>query len=160
MLVKLARNWFAPDGVRYRTRDGLAEIPEELRDKLPSDARIVSETGTLPSDGPKPIPGFGAKPVHEQTLDLIPGAAPTHQMTYAAGSGQNPAKEDDEMKKGFEDAYPGAQKILDDLVDPPAQEASPEEKEQVKEGLKAAKAKEDAEAKVSGDKSKKSSINL
>lgn len=97
MLVRLRRNWFGPDGIQYRATQGLAEISADLRDELPSDAVIVSEDGTLPSRGTPTIPGFGGKPQHEQVLDLIPYAAPTHLLRRAAGEmpnadGLNPPK--------------------------------------------------------------------
>lgn len=97
MLVKLRRNWFGPDGRQYRTMDGLAELPEtytypsagrhdlagktvNMETLLPSDAEIVSGKGTLPEASKPKLPGFGAKPAHEQVLDQIPGAAPIHQI--------------------------------------------------------------------------------
>ena len=30
MLVRFKRNWFGPNGVHYKTRDGLAEVPDEF----------------------------------------------------------------------------------------------------------------------------------
>lgn len=87
MLVKLRRNWFAPNGIRYRTRDGLAEIPEDMEKLLPSDAVILSKKDTLPLKGELKQPGFGLKPEHEQVLDLIPYAGPSHIATPGAGAG-------------------------------------------------------------------------
>lgn len=97
MLVRLRRNWFGPDGIQYRAGRGLAEISAAFKDALPSDAVVVSEDGTLPSAGTPTIPGFGGKPQHEQVLDLIPYAAPTHLIRAAAdeqpnADGLNPPK--------------------------------------------------------------------
>lgn len=50
MQVVLKRNWFAPDGGLYRARPRGVLIPDRFRDELPSDARIVPETGGLPPD--------------------------------------------------------------------------------------------------------------
>lgn len=97
MLVRLRRNWFGPNGVQYRAGQGLAEIGDDLKDELPTDAVIVSEDGTLPSRGTPTIPGFGGKPQHEQMLDMIRFAAPTHLILHAAetqpnADGLNPPK--------------------------------------------------------------------
>lgn len=78
MLVQLKRDWFAPGGVHYQVRNGLAEIAPEMRAFLPSDAVVVSDAGTLPDRDSAAVPGFGAKPAHEIALDKVPGAAPTH----------------------------------------------------------------------------------
>lgn len=93
MLVRFKRNWFGPNGVHYKTRDGLAEVPDEFKDKLPSDAEIVNQDLILPSKGMEPIAGFGAIPEHEQKLADV-GAAPTKQITRGAGEGQEPSKGD------------------------------------------------------------------
>ncbi len=93
MLVRFKRNWFSPDGVRYKTRDGLHEIGDSLREFLPKDAEIVSENETLPDKGLKPVPGYGAIQEWEQKLADV-GAAPTHLITAGAGEGQAPSKGD------------------------------------------------------------------
>lgn len=163
MLVKLARNWFAPDGTRYRSRMGLVEIPEGMKDALPTDALIMSPGGTLPSPAPKPQPGFGAKPKHEQVLDQIPYAAPTHQITLGAGAGQpgadlHPAKtpppdpDSDEARKAREREEAAAEKDRKAAVK--------EVQADMKEGLTEAKKMEDAQAKASGDPTRKSQIKI
>lgn len=95
MLVRFKRNWFGPDGVRYRTRDGLAEVPEGLRDQLPKDAEIIEDKAfaELPQKSLSPQPGYGAVPEWEQKLADL-GAAPTHVITANAGEGQAPSKGD------------------------------------------------------------------
>lgn len=46
MKVKLAKDWFAPNGAYYRARGGVVvDIPNELKKDLPKSAKIV--------DGPK-----------------------------------------------------------------------------------------------------------
>lgn len=95
MLVKLRRNWFGPNGVQYRTQDGIAEISKDLRDQLPPDAMIISEDDMKFDTGKPKLPGFGAKPAHELVLDEIPGAAPTHMIIAAAGETGGPKEPDD-----------------------------------------------------------------
>lgn len=107
MLVQLKRNWFAPNGMLYETRNGLAEVPDDFKDVLPKDAIVISAKGGLPFDTGKPkLPGFGAKPAHELVLDEVMGAAPTHQITTAAGEGQQPAP-DEKLKKATEKEVAG-----------------------------------------------------
>lgn len=94
MLVRFKRNWFGPDGVRYKTRDGLHEIADGLRDQLPKDAEVVeTKVKELPPKALAPQPGFGAIPDWEQKLADL-GAAPTHQITAGAGENQEPSKGD------------------------------------------------------------------
>lgn len=83
MLVKLKRNWFGPNGVRYRVRDGLVEVSSDALPHLPSDAEIWASKGSLPDKGTPVMPGYGGKPLHEQALDMVPGAAPVHQIVAA-----------------------------------------------------------------------------
>lgn len=71
MLVKLMRNWFGPDGVRYRSKDRTGypffqDIPSELTAELPSDAVVQTPAGEktaaelrkapAPAAAPKPAP--------------------------------------------------------------------------------------------------------
>lgn len=72
-LIKLKRNWFGPNGVRYRAREGLHQISEEMAKQAPSDAVLFDDGGKpLPSLALEPVAGFGAKPMHEQLRDLVP----------------------------------------------------------------------------------------
>lgn len=99
-LLKLKRNWFGPDGVRYRARDGLHQVSDEVAAQAPSDAEVFDDNGkSLPSRAPLPLPGFGAKPLHEQVLDLIPGAAPMHVQKIATSDAPTLALDETEQKK-------------------------------------------------------------
>lgn len=90
MLVKFKRNWFGPDGKTYK---GLDEVPNDYADQLPTDAIVMSDDGTLPSNAVPVKAGFGAKPEFEQVLDQIPYAAPTHMISHATGGeGIHPPK--------------------------------------------------------------------
>lgn len=51
--VMLARNWFGPDGQRYRQSPVGTVIPAEFRDLLPSDAEIFAEIAD-PFEVPRP----------------------------------------------------------------------------------------------------------
>lgn len=66
MFVKLQRNFFGPDGMRYRAKRGgglfVQDVPVEL-DKLPSDAVVYDKDGKEPvgtvkelRDGDKKMP--------------------------------------------------------------------------------------------------------
>lgn len=147
MLVKLRRNWFGPDGVQYRAGQGLAEIGDDLKDELPTDAVIVSEDGTLPSRGTPTIPGYGGKPQHEQVLDLIPGAAPTHLILQAAETQPNadglnppkaPAPTPKEAEKLEEERVARERKEHDEAVKR-SEEKLGEVRKEVEEGLERAK---------------------
>src|SRR5574339_655225 len=144
MLVKLRRNWFGPNGVQYRPQDGLAEVSDEFRDQLPSDAEIVSDKG-MPFDTGKPkLPGFGAKPAHELVMDEVPNAAPTHLITEAAGEGQTsgprpPRELTPEEEKNLTPAQKRVRADQQKAVD----QAVAEEKKATEAGL--ARAKEKAE---------------
>lgn len=81
MLVSLKRDFFGPGGVFYGKGTVEYNGDEKL---LPSDAVIVSEGGRLPVRENTPKPGFGAKPLEEQVLDLIPGAGVSHQIDVSA----------------------------------------------------------------------------
>jgi hypothetical protein len=87
MIVKFRRNWFGPNGVQYKTSEGPNDVPDQYRDQLPSDAVVLTEKSIAFDTGKPKLPGFGAKPMHEQVLDEIPNAAPTHMITEA-GTGQ------------------------------------------------------------------------
>jgi hypothetical protein len=94
--IKLKRNWFGPNGVRYKARNGLIQVSDEVAAAAPSDAEIFDDNGkSLPSPALKPLPGFGAKPLHEQVLDTVPGAAPLHQIktAYSGVTDQVPVSE-------------------------------------------------------------------
>lgn len=67
MKVLLKRNWYAPDGRRYR-RDpngGTTEIPDELKKQLPKDAEVLSEAEAKKADakasGKKPTVSVDGK---------------------------------------------------------------------------------------------------
>lgn len=96
MLVKFKRDFFGADGVLYPK--GTREYNGDL-EKLPSDAVVVSESGSLPVHSNTPKAGFGAKPLEEQVLDLIPGAGETHQIEPAGG---NAAGEPDKKAEAVE----------------------------------------------------------
>lgn len=104
MLLKLKRNWFGPNGVRYRARDGLHQVPEAIAAQAPSDAVVYDDNGmALPSRGAKPLPGYGAKPLHEQLLDTIPGAGVSHvEKSASGGSIDNPVGMSDEDREKAE----------------------------------------------------------
>jgi len=51
MLVKFYRDFFAPDGNRYRK--GEREVPDFYKDKLPSSAQILKEP-TPVKEAPQP----------------------------------------------------------------------------------------------------------
>lgn len=173
MLVRLRRNWFGPDGIQYRATQGLAEISEEFRDDLPTDAVVVSDDGSLPSRGTPTIPGFGGKPQHEQVLDLIPGAAPTHMILAAAGEmpnadGLNPPKAppptpEEAEKVREEEAKKLRAEYKEDLKT--SEEKLAEVRKDVEEGLEVAKvveanlmeARGETPEKVEGTTGKKSS---
>lgn len=91
MLVKLANDWF--DGFKYHKK-GVVEFNGREED-LPSSAVKLTDKG-LPfvSTANTPKPGFGAKPVEEQLMDLV-GASDTHQIEVGPGSsgGITPAPE-------------------------------------------------------------------
>jgi hypothetical protein len=50
MQVKLQRDWFGPEGVRYRSKGRMGAlfirtVPDEFLSKLPSDAEVYDESG-------------------------------------------------------------------------------------------------------------------
>lgn len=113
MLVKFKRDFFGPDGVLYSK--GTQEYNGEV-DKLPSDALVVSESGTLPVHSNTPKAGFGAKPLEEQVLDLIPGAGETHLIDSAGGNTSNEtdnksAAEKKEVEAGVKAAEAAAKQV-------------------------------------------------
>lgn len=110
MLVKLRRNWFGPNGVQYLTRDGPNEVPDEYRDQLPSDAVILTEKAITFDTGKPKLPGFGAKPLHEQVLDEIPYQAPTHMITQAGTGQTGPAEPKDLTPDELKALSPAAKK--------------------------------------------------
>lgn len=101
MLIALKRDWFAPGGVLYKA--GTVEYAGS-ENELPSDALIVSENGRLPVRENTPKAGFGAKPLEEQVLDLIPGAGVSHQMPVGAPAAPAPALTDAEREKADAEA--------------------------------------------------------
>lgn len=97
--IKLKRNWFGPDGTRYKARDGMIQVTEEVAAQAPTSAQIFDDNGkSLPSKAPVPRPGHGAKPIEEQRLDIIPGAAPTHQMATATSVAEPIELDEDDLK--------------------------------------------------------------
>lgn len=154
MLVKLKRDWFGPGGTLYRTDQGLAELDEKLRHELPSDAVIVEykATGGLPSKGPRPLPGFGAKPLHEQVLDQIPYAAPLHMQTPAGempdAEGLHPEKSPPDPERV--EMAEKAMEREEALVEERRQEKLAEMKASVKEQLAVAKKMEQEVQKSAG----------
>lgn len=137
-LVKLRRNWFAPGGVRYRARDGLHQVSQEVADQAPSDAIVYDDNGkTLPSRSPVPRPGHGAKPLEEQMLDLIPGAAPTH-MIRTTGPVISPpqlAPLSEEEQKKLDAEREAANKEAAEKVEQKAKEEKVDEQEKIDAGL-------------------------
>lgn len=83
MLVNFKRPMFGSDGHLYGP--GTVEVSKELA-PFPKDAIVVSEDATLPPNAVPTKAGYGAKPEHEQVLDMIPGASPTHQITRIAAA--------------------------------------------------------------------------
>lgn len=114
MLVQLKRDWFAPGGVFYQVRNGLAEISPDMQPFLPSDAVVVSEAGTMPDRDSAAVPGFGAKPAHEQALDKVPGGAPTHLIEAAQPRSSEPRTPGELKKLAGEQAEVLAQKSTDE----------------------------------------------
>jgi hypothetical protein len=97
--IKLRRNWFGPDGIRYKARDGMIQVTDEVAAQAPTTAEIFDDKGKqLPSRAPVPRPGYGAKPIEEQRLDIIPGAAPTHLINVAPDDAEVGALDDDDRK--------------------------------------------------------------
>lgn len=130
MLIKLQRGWFSPDGVLYQK--GVIEFNGDVS-TLPSDALIVSEKGTFPVRENTPKAGFGAKPLEEQVLDLIPGAGKTHQLDLTSTSA--PVLSEAERKAKEEEL--AKEKAADDKADAKDQEkALAEQKAEVEAGLK------------------------
>lgn len=133
MLVQFKRNWFDPAGRQFRTQDGIADVPESYsfpdsaaypggatvptRELLPKDARVVGDLPLPDASKPK-LPGFGAKPMHEQVLDQIPGAAPLHQFT-PAGQNLAPAEEpsEEDVEKGVKRAEKKADTVKKEKLD-------------------------------------------
>lgn len=136
MLIALKRDWFAPGGVLYK--QGTVEYagPEE---ELPSDALIVSENGRFPVRENTPKAGFGAKPLEEQVLDLIPGAGVSHQMPVGAPSTPAPKLTDAEREKAGAEAEE-ARKAADAEKAKQADAANTATKEDVAKGLANAEA--------------------
>lgn len=158
MLVRFKRNWFGPNGVRYKTRDGLAEIADDLRDQLPKDAEVIeTSVKELPAKSLAPQPGFGAIPEWEQKLADL-GAAPTHTITAGAGENQEPSKGDalDEDGTARRDA---ARRVEEEKR---AEEAAIADKKAVQDKANADKAAADRAALVSTKTvpSKKGSTDL
>lgn len=112
--VRLKRNWFGPGGTRYRQRDGLIEVPDNYVPLLPSDAEVFDSGGRpLPSKALEPVAGFGAKPLHEQMLDLIPHAAPMHvEKTAVSGVSAVAAPLTEEEKKEHDKAAEASVDVL------------------------------------------------
>lgn len=103
--IKLKKNWFGPEGVRYKARDGLIQVSEEIAAQAPTSAEIFDDNGkSLPSRSPVPRPGHGAKPIEEQRLDLIPGGAPTHLISQATGTAPAPGLLDEDDLKAVEES--------------------------------------------------------
>ena len=128
MLIKLQNDWF--DGQNFHKKLVTTEYngPKEL---LPSSAVILSEDGTLPVGDNTPKPGFGAKPVEEQILDML-GAGPTHQIETSAG-GALPSvrltqeeldKRSDEARQAADDAANSSNERREELVKKMQQETA------------------------------------
>jgi len=68
MKVRLQRNFFAPNGIIYRAvKGGTVDIPNELKDVLPSTARGVD--GKLIKDGSTTVTKKAAKAQIEQVAE-------------------------------------------------------------------------------------------
>lgn len=149
-LVRLKRNWFGPNAVRYRSRDGLIQIPDELVPLVPSDAEVYDDNGkSLPSKSLEPLPGFGAKPLHELNLDLIPGGAPVHLAKVATSEGPDIPLSAEEQKKHDDAAKVASEKLRDTRPDgKTAEEAHKEEQAAVTTGIAQAQAAKEAQDKV------------
>lgn len=131
MLVSLKRDFFGPGGVLYKK--GTVEY-NGAEESLPSDAVIVSENGRLPVRSNTPKPGFGAKPLEEQVLDLISGAGVSHQIDVTPGKDaprltEAERKEQDEKAAKAEEAAAAERKKQTEKEDA-------ELKADVAEGLK------------------------
>lgn len=114
MLVKFKRNWFGPDGKTYK---GLDEVPNDYANQLPTDAIVMSDDGTLPSNSVPVKAGFGAKPEFEQVLDQIPYAAPTHMIGFAHGGDElHPPKSPGPLPTA-ENALDDAQRLHNESLD-------------------------------------------
>lgn len=97
MLVKLQNDWF--DGQVFHKKGVTFEYNGDPK-LLPRTAVVLSDKGLpLTSTANTPKPGFGAKPVEEQILDMV-GAGPTHQIeTGVVDTGITPAPEPTEEEK-------------------------------------------------------------
>lgn len=58
MQVVFKRNWFGPNGVRYRSRNGEQPVPDDLEDQLPSDAVVIGKPHVAKPPEVKPHEGF------------------------------------------------------------------------------------------------------
>lgn len=99
MLVQLKSDWFAPGGVYYTK--GTVEYNGD-EDDLPSTAVVVSKTGTLPVKANTPKAGFGAKPLEEQVLDMIPNAGETHMVSTPGGDDDIDLSDDEKAERQAE----------------------------------------------------------
>lgn len=155
-LVKFKRNWFGPDGKTY---SGLSEVGNDMiypNRQIPSDAVVMSDDGTLPSDAVPIKAGFGAKPEYEQVLDQIPFAAPLHMRTVAGteapGTGIHPPRSPGPIATG-ESTLEAAQDAHNEAVDRNAKRVE-EARAKVTEGVAAAKEMATLQAEASGDPSR------
>lgn len=151
-IVKFKRNWFGPDGKTYV---GLAEVPNQFIDperQIPSDAIVMSDDGSLPSDGVPIKPGFGAKPEHEQVLDQIPGAAPTHMIGTRSTDDMHPPMAPGPLSTAS-NVLDAAQEAHNTAIDKNADRVA-ETRAAVAKGTAEAKEMAVAQATATGDKQK------
>lgn len=55
MKVKLKRNWFGPDGGRYRERSNPHEMPDDWKAKLPPGAVVLEEPAPVKEKASKAL---------------------------------------------------------------------------------------------------------
>lgn len=127
MLVNFKRDHLGPGGVYYKKGTREYNGDPEL---LPRTAVVVSENGSLPVQSNSPKPGFGAKPLEEQALDLIPGASPTHQIDVTSTPTPPPLTEEERKTREAEAEKARAEDRKED------EKAEEELKKETEQGLK------------------------
>jgi hypothetical protein len=104
MIVKLKRSWYGPNGVRYpvdHNNDTFDNIPEELRDQLPSDAEVLSDKPAAKpknEDAGKPLKDFDEA---RKTEDVV-----AETLKAKGADGEEPLEGEGAEVPSFEPAEP------------------------------------------------------
>lgn len=130
MLVKLKRDFF--DGATFHPKDVAFEYNGNAED-LPKDALIIE--GHLPVASNSPKPGFGAKPLEAQIMDMA-GAGPTHQIDVTSSPSERSLTDEEKEKEEDEASKQREAERKEDAKETEA--ARKEEAKGLAEGLKAA----------------------